>query len=296
MQPKPGQATPPRPPSLGDPLRDEPAPGENLALRLIERFQSTAYQPPMIADVAARLVELSRRPFKPAEALALLERDPFFAGRVMQVAQSPVHSGPGGVSSLAEAVTCLGQDTLGPMFLAAATKMRVFRNRAYLRPMELVHRHSTVVAHLARLASRHTRLDPELAFTAGLLHDAGIVAAMMIYGDDDSVPSPIEFEAVWPAIRPVHARATEWLCGRWKLQPAVARALANHHEVRRAGLPDPLTALVGLADGLAAELGFPALDEVDPAQVAAGFAALGLSANQRDGLRSDATALLAKLR
>jgi HD-like signal output (HDOD) protein len=114
-------------PLLAPGVQVEPPPSESLAHKLIERFQSSAYQPPLMADVAAQVVELSRRPFKPTEALRLLERDAFFAGRVMQVAQSPVHNGGAPVTSLAEAVTRLGHATLGPIFLAASTKMRVFR-------------------------------------------------------------------------------------------------------------------------------------------------------------------------
>ena len=307
-------------PSLASLLAPEPPPTESLAQKLIERFQSSAYQPPLVADVAARLVELSRRPFKPTEAIALLERDAFLAGRVMQVAQSPVHSGGGAVTSLAEAVTRLGQATLGPMFLAASTKMRIFRNRSYMPPMVQVQAHSTAVAHLARLASRHTTVDSQVAFTCGLLHDVGITAALMIYGDTEitapsvslsrpltapsaapsavpsaiapaapAPPAPTEWQELWPTIRPVHERATEWLCGRWKLPPMLTEAIAHHHDVRPARKPSSLAAVVALADGLA----FPACDELDPDQVPAALAALGLTAAQHQALLTDASRIQA---
>lgn len=309
-------------PSLASLLAPEPPPTESLAQKLIERFQSSAYQPPLVADVAARLVELSRRPFKPTEAMALLERDAFLAGRVMQVAQSPVHSGGGAVTSLAEAVTRLGQATLGPMFLAASTKMRIFRNRSYMPPMVQVQAHSTAVAHLARLASRHTTVDSQVAFTCGLLHDVGITAALMIYGDTEitapsvslsrpsvaasaapsaiapaalepAPPAPTEWQELWPTIRPVHERATEWLCGRWKLPPMLTEAIAHHHDVRPARKPSSLAAVVALADGLAFSLGFPACDELDPEQVPAALAALGLTAAQHQALLTDASRIQA---
>jgi putative nucleotidyltransferase with HDIG domain len=271
----------------------EPPPSESLAHKLIERFQSSAYQPPLMADVAAQVVELSRRPFKPTEALRLLERDAFFAGRVMQVAQSPVHNGGAPVTSLAEAVTRLGHATLGPIFLAASTKMRVFRNRAYLKPMEQLQAHSLAVAHLAKLVSRHTSLDPQVAFTCGLLHDVGTIAAMMIYGDTEGTAPVPEWKEVWPSIRPVHERATQWLCGRWRLPPVLAEAVANHHGVRPATTASSLAAVVALADGLAPAIGFSALDEGDAQQVPSALAALGLSPAQHQALLADASGIQA---
>ena len=330
MDPKTGKASRLGGSSLDALLALEPAgpsPGERLPQDLIARFQSTAYQPPMLADVAARLIELSRRPFKPTEAHQLLERDPFFAGRVLQIAQSPVHGGTTGVTSLAEAVTRLGQSSLGPMFLLAATKMRIFRNRAYLKPMEQVHAHSFATAHLAKLLSRYTSVDAQVAFTAGLIHDVGTVAAMMIHGDTDpdagwhgtkpagtAAPNPSQtpsaprpappvatpqptpaaaptFEELWPSIRPFHARATGWLCSRWRLPKAISEAVTNHHELRAGTHADPLSALVVAADGLAAELGFPALDEIDTGQVGAALAMLGLGPAQRQEVLSDAAGI-----
>ncbi|MBM4357330.1 MAG: HDOD domain-containing protein [Deltaproteobacteria bacterium] len=320
---------------------DEPvvSAGEQLAQHLIQRFQSSAYQPPMLSDVAARLVELSRRPFKPTEAHQLLERDPFFAGRVLQVAQSPVHGGTAGVTSLAEAVTRLGQASLGPMFLLAATKMRIFRNRAYLKPMEQVHAHAFATAHIAKLLSRYSQVDAQVAFTAGLLHDVGIIAAMMIHGDTEpdagkhaapgaaapgpgpagaparpghpptkpgagvlarKVPAPVAppaapqtFEEIWPSIRPFHIRATVWLCNRWKLPKLVTDAVAQHHELRAGASANPLAAIVAAADGLAAELGYAALDELDSGQVGVALAILGLGPAQRQAVLTDAAGIKA---
>lgn len=294
-------------------MTDAPNPGEELGRRVIERFQSSAYQPPLLADVAARLVELSRRPFKPTEAHQLLERDPFFAGRVLLVAQSPVHNGGSAVTSLAEAVTRLGHNSLGPMFLLASTKMRVFRSRNYLRPMEQLQAHSLAVAHLAKLASRYTpSVDPQVAFTAGLLHDVGTIAALMIHGDPEGAVSPpgavapsaarhappapaLEMKELWPAIRPMHARATQWLASRWKLPSTLASAMAGHHDVRPTNSPAPLAALVALADGLATDLGFPAFDEVDSAQVPAALASLGLGPAQREAILADASGIQAQV-
>lgn len=297
-----------KPPSLLSPasltttLDEAAARPQSFAQLLIERYQSTAYQPPLLADVAAGLLELSRRPFKPTEAVAFLERDAFLAGRVLQVAQSPVHSASGGVTSLAEAVTRLGHATLGPMFLAASMKLRVFRNREYLKPMAQLQAHSIAVAQLARLASRHTSLDPQVAYTCGLLHDVGLTAALVIYGDTESLlgsataaDAPLGVKALWPSILPVHERATDWLCGRWKLPATMMEAVAHHHDLRLVQKPSPLAAVVSLADGLASAIGFPALDEVGSQQVASALAVLGLTTAQHDALLRDANRIQANI-
>jgi len=182
----------------------------------------------------------------------------------------------------------------------------VFRTRAYLRTMEQVQAHSLATAHLAKLASRHvSSVDPQVAFTAGLLHDVGLTAALMIHGDPEgaaqgaaasavSAPPPtVDVKELWPAIRAMHARTTQWLCSRWKLPAVLANAVVNHHDIRPANNPDPLAALVALADGLATDLGFPAFDEVEPGQVPAALASLGIGPAQRESLLADATGIQA---
>jgi putative nucleotidyltransferase with HDIG domain len=276
--------------SLGE---DElPLRGDDLAQQLIARFESSSYQPPMLPDVAMELMALTRKAdVELKEVLHLLERDNVIAGRVLQIAQSPVYAARSPVRTLHEAVVRLGQKTLAQIFLQVSMKMRVFRSKPYQRPMQLLQTHSLATAHLAQMVCRFTSFPDDFAFTCGLLHDVGMAATMLLVGDTKQGEEPPEFGKLWPALKEVHLAAAQWLGKRWKLPPDVVMVIANHHDYRIGGRVHPLAAVVALADSLAAELGFGIGDEVAADQQRSALQAVGLNDAQRTRLLNEAKSI-----
>jgi HD-like signal output (HDOD) protein len=258
-------------------------------------FESPTYEPPLLPAAAVELIELSRKSdVTIPEIVALVERDPFIAARVLRVAQSPRYTCSGGVPSLHHAAVRLGLDTMTNIFLEVATHMRVFRARGYEAPMERLRRHSVATANIARIVCRYTSIFDEYAFLCGLFHDVGIAAAMIILSERKS-QKPRSFSDEWRSIKPIHAQAARTLCQLWKLPPDVAFVTAHHHAIEIGGHAHPVAAAIAVAEVVASKLGYGFEDEVGAEMPFAAMRAIDLSESAVGAITSEAKTKLGDL-
>jgi len=146
--------------------------------------------------IIARLLDLPSLPALLMEALQhtndrqnlsqladKISRDPAMVGRILRIANSPFYGMSREIGSLREAVVLLGVNRVRDMLLSACfLNMLPIRGNGFDYP--LFWRHSLSVAHCARQLGSHTGIGEDLAFTAGLLHDIGRLAAAYLFPDD----------------------------------------------------------------------------------------------------------------
>lgn len=270
-------------------------PEDDLLGTLKATFESPSYEPPLLPAAALELIELSRKPeVTIPEVVALVERDPFIAARVLRVAQSPRYACSGGVPSLHHAAVRLGLDTMTNIFLEVATHMRVFRAAGYEAPMEQLRRHSVATANVARIVCRYTSIFDEYAFLCGLFHDVGIAASMIILADRKR-EAKRTFADEWRAIQPIHAQAARMLCQTWKLPPDVAFVTGHHHSFEVGGHVHPVAAAIGVAEFVAGKLGFGFEDEAPKEMPFAAMRAIDLSESAMTAIASEAKTKLGDL-
>jgi putative nucleotidyltransferase with HDIG domain len=175
-------------------------------------------------------------------ATQLAERDPPLAARFVAVANSAFYSRGVPIVSPRRAIQQIGGTAARDvLFQGAYASMLVDTGRG-AGEVESTFLHGVVVAHVSReLASEH-RLDTDVAFLAGLLHDIGRARcwklALRRLGKRDPEADVVE------AIDALHAQAGAALARAWKLPAEVADVCAYHHVP--AGRPYP--SLVGVAD------------------------------------------------
>lgn len=99
-------------------------------------------------------------------------RDQAIVARVLRVANAPFFGKSGQVSSISEAISLLGFSHLRGL-VAAASIINVFPYTGNVIDMPAFWRHGIGTADCAKVLARHVGLNPEIAFTAGLLHDIG---------------------------------------------------------------------------------------------------------------------------
>src|SRR5512141_3157241 len=156
-----------------------------LRVRILRLFASPSYRPPRLPQVALDILALSRQPDVDfVSMVALLERDPILAAKVLSLCQSAAYARGAPVRSLREAVVRLGLRGLRDLVVEAALPLRVFRVPGYEQPMARLGRHSTVVARLMPALCGAAGVDGEYAFLCGLLHDVGIAACLLAISDD----------------------------------------------------------------------------------------------------------------
>lgn len=240
--------------SLQEMLRLDP---EALAERLIELFQSPRYQPPVLPAAATQILRLSTNPdVELKELVEVLGTDPLLMGRVTTTAQSPLYAGGNGqVRTLQEAVRRLGIRGLRNIVLEAAMQMRVFRTPAYMECMETIRRHSIVAAHMSHLTARFVRVDPNEAFLAGLMHDAGLAGGLLVLADGKRKEDAPSLSRYWASLERAHVAGGAAMVRLWGLPEDLARTLGLHHAPVTGGRLDPMAGCVCLGEHLAQLLG-----------------------------------------
>ena len=258
---------------------------EELAEQVLARFAAPGYEPPLLPAVALQLLEISRKSSTTfRDVMGLLEQEPLLTGRVVQLAKSAAYATREPVKNLEQAVSRLGLRTLTDLFLQVSASARVFRAPGFEPVMERVRRHSIVTAYLSRELTLAIGSDDDEAFLAGLLHDAGIAAMLILAAELCNRRAPPDLSSVWSAIFGAHVHAVGVLATAWKLSEELTITLRRHHDPIPGGKLHRRAAVVCVADWLASEVA--PMDEVSEETAAEVRRALGISEPDVERMRS----------
>ena len=192
-------------------------------------------------------------------------QDPALSARVLRVVNSPFYGLAGRVGNLSEAVMVLGFSAIRSLTLAASLTARFsLRPVAGMDPLRLWE-HSFTCALAAQRLAPAAGLSPDTAFTAGLLHDIGIMAILVQVPErfaellnacpDCAARAVAERERFGASHDEIGAR----LLAAWRLPQPIVSAVRWHHEP--AQVDERLVDLVHVADLVAHEragIGLPA--------------------------------------
>jgi putative nucleotidyltransferase with HDIG domain len=249
-----------------------------LKLRLSQAFASRdLVRNPAIAAAIARLRTIPSLPAVYSELTAALRaettslaqieaivaKDMGMATKLLQLANSAFIGVHGRVSSLRQAVSLIGVETVRTLTLSIHVFSRFDRNAAMAARLAELWEHSVHVATLAqRIAALQTgnKAIAEECFAAGLLHDVGKVILLgekpKEYGEiltrlerEEAVSiDAVEVEVLGCS----HAQLGAYLMSMWGLPTSLVHAVAFHHSPSAAIEENfsPLTA-IHCADALA---------------------------------------------
>jgi len=273
-----------------------------FAARLRAHFASPGYTPPLLPAVALEVHALAQQSnVDAAKVVEVMRRDPMLAGRVLKIAQSAAFAPVGTITSLLDAVVRLGLRNLSEIAWEVSLGMRVFRSHAYAEAMEIVRRHSTACAYLARMVSGFTSIASEYAFLCGLLHDIGMAAALTVLGEQKATAAGFDPTLLGPALQQCHQEASGVVAGLWKLPADVQLVLSHHHDVLIDGFVHPLAAVVAIAEELTRGLGLGIVlsghncDVTSDTALAHARTALGFDHARMDKLGQEAKKLISTL-
>jgi HD-like signal output (HDOD) protein len=127
---------------------------------------------PTIPRVVRRAMSILREPSSSThELVAELAQDPVMSARVLRMANSPYYAGRRTLASIDDAVGAVGTQALGTLLIASGLSSAFVEvSGVHLRDFWM---HSGVTAMAARTLARQCNADPEAAYLAGLLHEAG---------------------------------------------------------------------------------------------------------------------------
>lgn len=228
---------------------------------LVSQIQSLPSMPDLYLEL---LDELNRAEPSIENLGQIISRDPAMSVKLLQLVNSAFFGLPQRISHPSEAAMYVGTDTVRALVLSLQFFALFERVRIPEFSFDGLWAHCFATGVAARRIARLERLDPEetnLAFTAGLLHDAGKL--VLATGLPNQYQSALRLQRQQPmpawrvereSLGSSHAEVGAYLLGLWALPDSLVEALAWHHHPRdsfRNGL-SPLL-IVHVADVLEQE-------------------------------------------
>lgn len=186
---------------------------------------------PSLPDIALKIRDAAADPNKGAHEIAqILSVDPALAGYCVRIANSAVHAGSEPVSNVRDAVNRIGVDATRDFVMAHVVR-HLFdsRDQRCTSLMKTAWNHSAHIAALCHvLARRLSRLNPEQALLAGLLHDIGV---MVLVSQLVHFPDLFRSQATLAtALRELKHQVTAMVLRAWNLpETTVKAAFAAEH-------------------------------------------------------------------
>jgi putative nucleotidyltransferase with HDIG domain len=180
-----------------------------------------------------------------------IANDQALVSRVMRVANSAFFGLSGQVGTIFEAISVLGFNNLRGLVTAAAIINASPKNLGQF-DLAAFWRHGICTAACAKALAKRLGLNPEIAFTAGVLHDIG---KLIIAMEHPSAARPADAgsdEQSLAAERNLigydHAALGGELAKRWKFPQAIREAIRLHHSPQDASTSGGLSDVVYVAN------------------------------------------------
>jgi HD-like signal output (HDOD) protein len=220
---------------------------------------------PPFPQVAVRVLQLAGQENVQLHQLCdLISSDAAFASEVLTVANSLVYAPRYPASSIPQAVSVLGANTLQGMCVTVGVRAYLGRSMHY-PAMRFLWRHNLACALIAQRLGSCGFVDKDFAYTAGIVHDIGRFALSVIqpkeYASllDSHCGSPASILAReqelfgWD-----HCETGQRLIADWKLPAEFDAVVREHHDpFRSVGEWGPAE-LIKVSCKMADAAGFPA--------------------------------------
>lgn len=249
-------------------------PATNPIDKILKRIEKL----PTLPTVLHQILELTASPDSSADDLIrVITVDQSLTANLLKVANSPIYGIPYRIESAKQAVVLLGFNEVRNIALSASVfaslngpqNLRTFSRDRFWQ-------HSFLVAHLTR---EMYALFPDprmktLYFTAGILHDIGIVVLDRFFQIEFAdIIDTIEQERLIPVkaemryLGVTHAEIGGALLHRWQLPENLVSAVREHHTPWAIEEERPLLLALYYANLLAKLLGYAPYTNVEPSEL-----------------------------
>lgn len=183
-------------------------------------------------------------------------RDQALAAKTLRLANSSFYGLPRKVTTIQQAITVLGFDSVRTLIMAAAVTDIFSSGGNTALDSKVFWRHSIGTALCAKMLARQVNLNQDYAFVSGLLHDIGKLVLVTKfpehYEEMMSHRAALDcyaLDAERSLLGVDHAAVGHALAEHWKFPLMMQRAIAFHHAPEHADLGN-IPALVHVADGI----------------------------------------------
>ena len=224
-----------------------------------QSLMATVRELPALPAVVLELIELLSRDGVAADQLvAKISHDQALTAKTLRLANSSFYGMPRKVSRVSDAISVLGLRTVRTVVTTAAVTGSFAPPRCEGFDFIAFWRHAIGTAVCARLMASGMKVDPEAAFTAGLLHDLGHLVLASCFPERFSQALRHLAEHDLPVVDTElallgmdHATVGGLMAEHWHFAPAVVQAIRQHHAPDAGDDGAALCSLVHVADNIA---------------------------------------------
>jgi HD-like signal output (HDOD) protein len=210
-----------------------------VLLKLVSGMQTLPSLPTLYREVMQEL----QSPDASIEKIGqIISKDPGMLTKMLQVVNSPFYGLPRRISSATQAVALLGLETIKSLVLSMKVFSQFESSAQTFFSLDILWNHGMITGRYARMIAKgqgtETR-DMEDAFTAGLLHDVGLLVLATNVPDQYTETLALmnqgiaESEAERQVLGATHAEVGGYLLGTWGLSDPIVEAVAFHHDPGR---------------------------------------------------------------
>lgn len=220
--------------------------------------------------------------------------DQALTAKTLRLANSSFYGMSSKVTTIGQAISILGFRSIRTLLTACSVTAAFPKNTTGSFNFDGFWRHSVATAVAAQKLAHLLAVNPDTAFTAGLLHDIGALVLSTRFRDQYDAMLAYRREhdctilAAEQAVLGIdHTAVGSALTAYWKFPLEMQRAVAGHHTPEDSGM-SPLTLIVHAANTLAHALDLTGEeDDLAPSMSQAVWSALGLDEDRSTSLFDD---------
>ncbi len=222
---------------------------EKILQTLDTKIRNNQLVLPSMPDIFLQIKKTIDDPNASAGRIArVMTRDPSLTARILKVANNALYRGSQEITNLQQAVSRLGIQLIKTLVTSHAITQMFNQPSGKLKPffMELQKHCTEVSAHAYAIAAKYTRLNPDDALLAGLVHNIGylpMTKCIETFPEMENEPGRlIEIMAK------VHTRVGEMILKSWAFPQDIIDAAINYVDQFRQGCAEiDLTDIVIIA-------------------------------------------------
>ncbi len=194
---------------------------------------------------------------------SILSEDPAMSVKVLKLTNSAFYGLSREIDNVKQAVVIVGLEAIRNLVLSASV-LDMFKSKDIDQEFqETFWRHSLAVAVCGRMMARKVKargmVDPDAAFSSGLLHDVGkMIMCCFLPGEFEAVkaaqkeqPERPTYEVEEEILGYNHSQIGAVLAEQWKLPQRLREAITYHHQPQLTESEDPIAYIVHLSDYVA---------------------------------------------
>lgn len=222
---------------------------DSIYQEIVALVESDRIVLPTLPEIALKAREVAQDPDVSAAQLAkVVQNDPALTVRLLKVANSPLMRSAKEIDDLQFAISRMGI-TYAANLITALAMRQMFQATSDTvdKRMRAVWQHATTVAGIASVLCRHyTRLKPDQAALAGLVHEIGVLPILSFAESrPDLMADGITLNRVIDAI---HPRLGTLILSRWHFPPELVMVPENYLRFDRQVTAADYVDLVTVAD------------------------------------------------